>query len=228
MSTSVQQPFTVLPEPPAVERVRVVLADRPDLVRDGVQRLLSEQEDLSLVAVADDLAEATRLARAHHPDVIVADLMRLSDNGNGPEEGLVALVHEAPTSRVVILTDVRDPLVARDILGAGARGFALKSSHARELFDAVRRASEGETYLAPSLGGAVADLMLGRDGRMLTPRESEILRLVALGFTNAEIADALYLSVRTIETHRARLHTKLGTSSRSDLVSAARERGLLA
>lgn len=210
-----------------VERVRVVLADRPDLVRDGVQRLLSEQDDLALVAVADDLPQASRLARAHHPDVIVADLMRLSDNGDGPEEGLIALVHEAPTSRVVILTDVRDPLVARDALGAGARGFALKSSRAHELFDAVRRAADGETYLAPALGGAVADLTLGRDGRMLTPRESEILRLVALGFTNAEIAEALYLSVRTIETHRARLHTKLGTATRADLVRAARERGLL-
>lgn len=227
MSTAVHPPLAVLPEPPVVERVRVVLADRPDLVRDGVQRLLSEQDDLALVAVADDLPQASRLARAHHPDVIVADLMRLSDNGDGPEEGLIALVHEAPTSRVVILTDVRDPLVARDVLGAGARGFALKSSRAHELFDAVRRAADGETYLAPALGGAVADLTLGRDGRMLTPRESEILRLVALGFTNAEIAEALYLSVRTIETHRARLHTKLGTATRADLVRAARERGLL-
>lgn len=228
MSTAFHQPLTILPEPPAAERIRVVLADRPDLVRDGVERLLAEQEDLALVAVADDLAAAARAARAHRPDVIVADLMRLNGNGDGPEEGLSTLVREAPASRVVILTDVRDPLIARDILGAGARAFALKSSQAHELFDAVRRASDGETYLAPSLGGAVADLTLGRDGRMLTPRESEILRLVALGFTNAEIADALYLSVRTIETHRARLHTKLGTSTRADLVNAARERGLLA
>jgi two-component system response regulator NreC len=228
MSTVIHRSFSVLPESVVADRVRVVLADRPDVVREGIARLLGEQDDLSLVAVADDLIEASRAARAHRPDVIVTDLLRLLSDGDGAEDGLEALVREAPTSRVVILTDVRDPLVARDVLGAGARGFALKSARAHELFDAVRRASDGETYLAPALGGAVADLTLGRDGRMLTPRESEILRLVALGFTNAEIAEALYLSIRTIETHRARLHTKLGTSTRAELVRAARERGLLA
>lgn len=228
MSTVIHRSFSVLPESVVADRVRVVLADRPDVVREGIARLLGEQDDLSLVAVADDLIEASRAARAHRPDVIVTDLLRLLSDGDGAEDGLETLVREAPTSRVVILTDVRDPLVARDVLGAGARGFALKSARAHELFDAVRRASDGETYLAPALGGAVADLTLGRDGRMLTPRESEILRLVALGFTNAEIAEALYLSIRTIETHRARLHTKLGTSTRAELVRAARERGLLA
>jgi len=141
--------------------------------------------------------------------------------------GLQPLVQAAPAVAIVVLSDARDPFVVREALANGARGYALKTARPHELFDAVRRVAEGGSYLAPELGGAVADITMGRNGDFLNAREAEVLRMIALGFTNAEIAATLFLSVRTIETHRARLHAKLGTTTRAELVGIARERGLL-
>jgi two-component system response regulator NreC len=179
-----------------------------------------------LVGTADSLDAAVRCARAYHPEVLVIDLLRLVE-GRDVGGGLQPLRQEVPSVAIVILTDDRDPIMAREALSNGARAYTLKSARAHELYDAVHCAAKGETYLAPQLGGAVADLTMGRNGHALTARESEVLRLVALGYTNTEIASAQFLSVRTIETHRARLHAKLGTSTRAELVQVARKRGLL-
>ena len=120
-----------------------------------------------------------------------------------------------------------DPEYARSALRAGARGYLLKEVEDAELIQAVRTVAAGGTYLHPALGAQLLSRDGEASGQELTPREREVLRLIALGHTNAEVAERLYLSVRTVETHRANIHRKLGTESRSELVRHALEQGLV-
>jgi two-component system response regulator NreC len=134
----------------------------------------------------------------------------------------------SPQTTIVVLTMHTDPELAREALHAGATGFVLKEAAEAELVDAIRLAAVGRTYLAPELGARLAAAGSGREVRPdgLSGRELEVLRLIALGYTNGEIASQLFLSVRTVESHRARIQQKTGRGSRAQLVAYARERGI--
>jgi two-component system, NarL family, response regulator NreC len=185
--------------------------------------LLETEPDLEVVAEASDIDSARRYVRGHHPAVLVLDL---NMPGGSSLEAIPTIRKEAPETQIVVLTMQQEPAFAREALSNGALGYVLKEAAAEELVEAVRRAASGESYLNPALGARLAaQPTVERDN--LSEREIEVLRLIALGHTNAEISGQLYLSVRTVETHRAHIQQKLRLSSRAELVGYALERGLV-
>ena len=209
------------------DRVRIVLADDHAVVRSGLRMVLEREGDLEVVSEAGDAETALRMALGHKPAVLVLDL-----NMPGELTSLEAIPRVrdvSPATRVVVLTMQEDPEFARRALRAGAAGYVLKESADHELVDAVRRAAAGDTYLNPRLGAMLAAAPPETVGPPddLTERELEVLRQIALGHTNAEIAERLYLSVRTVESHRAHIQQKLRRSSRAELVRYALDHGLV-
>ncbi|MEA2306872.1 MAG: hypothetical protein QOH43_4152 [Solirubrobacteraceae bacterium] len=207
--------------------IRIALADDHAVVRTGLRLLLDAEAGLQVVAEAGDVEGALRAVLGHKPDVLVLDL-----NMPGPQTSLEALsdlAERSPETHVVVLTMQDDPGFVRQALRAGACAYVLKEAAHSELIEAVRRAAAGRTYLNPSLGArlAAAPPEIGGPPDDLTERETEILRLIALGHTNAEISEQLYLSVRTVETHRSHLQQKLRRSTRAELVRYAIDHGLL-
>jgi two-component system response regulator NreC len=207
--------------------ITVVLADDHVVVRSGLRLLLERTGDLEVVSEAGTAEDALRTVLGHKPAVLVLDL-----NMPGELSSLDAIPRVAaasPATRVVVLTMQEDPEFARRALRAGAAGYVLKEAADSELVEAIRRAAAGETYLTPSLGAALAAAPPAPAGPPddLSQREVEVLRLIALGHTNAEIAGRLYLSVRTVESHRAHIQQKLRLGTRAELVRYALDRGLL-
>jgi two-component system, NarL family, response regulator NreC len=207
--------------------ITIVLADDHAVVRSGLRLLLDQAGGFHVVAEAGDADAALRSVLGYKPDVLVLDL-----NMPGEPTSLEAIprVPEvSPGTRVVVLTMQEDPSFARHALQAGAAGYVLKEAADTELVEAVRRAAAGETYLNPRLGAALAAAPAASGGPPddLTTREVDVLRLIALGHTNTEIAAQLYLSVRTVESHRARIGQKLRLSTRAELVRYALDHGLL-
>lgn len=207
--------------------ISVLLMDDHVVVREGLRALLERQDDIQVLAEAGSVAEA--IAADVEPDVVVADLVLPDDRG---ADVVRRLRERYADAAVLVLTMVDNPTDVQLCLAAGARGYVLKETASTELVDAVRKVAGGEDYLQPSLGAALAKW---RDapGRVharaiddLTPREREVLRLIALGHTNAEIATMLYVSVRTVENHRASVLRKLGLRTRAELVRHATEAGL--
>ena len=182
--------------------------------------LLESEPSFAVVAEAGALEEIPGLVADSRPDVLLLDVhMR-----GGASLDLIPEL--AASTRVLVLTMQDDPGYARTAMHAGARGYLLKEAEDAELVQAVRTVAAGGTYLDPALGARL--LAAGGDGPgELTEREREVLGLIALGHTNAEMAERLYLSLRTIETHRANIHRKLGTDSRAELVRHALELGLV-
>jgi two-component system, NarL family, response regulator NreC len=209
---------------PAAKPIRIVIADDHAVVRSGLKLLLDAEPDFEVVAEAGDVEGAQRYARGHHPDVLVLDL---NMPGGSSLESIPAIREQSPQTQVVVLTMQEEPAFARHALGAGAIGYVLKEAAYDELVQAVRRASAGEQYLNPRLGARLASEPSPGPPDDLSEREVEVLRLIALGHTNAEIAGQLYLSVRTVETHRAHIQQKLRLSTRAELVRYALERGLV-
>jgi two-component system, NarL family, response regulator NreC len=206
--------------------VRIVIADDHAVVRRGLRLVLESEEGFEVVAEAGTTEDARRLTRAHRPDVLVLDL----NMPGGPSLPVIPELREStPESSVVVLTMQDDPAYAREALRSGARGYVLKESADDELVQAVRAAANGETYLNPRLGARMAAEPPAPDGPPddLTEREVDVLRLIALGHTNAEIGKLLFLSVRTVETHRAHIQQKLGRSTRAELVGYALDHGLV-
>src|SRR5690242_4079017 len=209
----------VTPVPP----VRIVLADDHAVVRSGLRLLLDAEDGLEVVAEAGDVDGARRMVAAHRADVLVLDL-------NMPgSPSLPAIPDLAATTAVVVLTMQNDPAFARQALQGGARGYVLKEAADAELVEAVRAAAAGGTYLNPQLGARMAAAPPEPAGPPddLTEREVDILRLIALGHTNAEIGRQLYLSVRTVETHRSHIQQKTNRTTRAELVRYAIEHGLI-
>jgi two-component system, NarL family, response regulator NreC len=206
-----------------VEPIRLVIADDHAVVRTGLKLLLEAEDGISVVAEAGEIETAKRMVRAHRPDVLVLDL-----NMPGPAS-LPAIPELAQQTAVVVLTMQNDPAFAREALQSGALGYVLKEAADAELVGAVRAAADGRTYLNPELGARMAAAPPEPAGPPddLTERELEILRLIALGHTNAEIGGQLYLSVRTIESHRAHIQQKTRRSTRAELVRYALDHGLL-
>jgi two-component system, NarL family, response regulator NreC len=210
-----------------VEPITIVIADDHVVVRSGLRMVLERAGGFEVVSEAGDADAALRTVLGHKPAILVLDL-----NMPGELTSLDAIprVREvSPTTRVVVLTMQDDPQFARRALRAGAAGYVLKEAADDELVEAVRRVAEGGTYLNPRLGAMLAAAPPEPSGPPddLTDREVEVLRLIALGNTNAEIAQELYLSVRTVESHRAHIQQKLGRSTRAELVRYALDHGFL-
>jgi two-component system response regulator NreC len=205
----------------------IVLADDHAVVRSGLRMVLEREAGFEVVSEAGDADTAVRTVLGHKPSVLVLDL-----NMPGELTSLEAIPRVAevsPGTRVVVLTMQEDPEFARRALRAGAAGYVLKEAADDELVEAVRRVAAGGTYLNPSLGARLAAAPPEPAGPPddLTEREVEVLRLIALGHTNAEIASQLYLSVRTVESHRAHIQQKLGRATRAELVRYALDHGFV-
>lgn len=212
------------------EPIRVLLCDDHRVVRAGLRRLLEEHGDLSVVGEAGTAAEVQRLTVTTRPDVVVLDI-GLPDRSGLDVVG--ELLTAAPATRVLILSMHEDIAYLRRAFDVGAIGYLPKDAADVELVAAVREAAAGRRYVHPSLGAALlaaptaeGTMVRGPGGR-LTDRETAVLRLLALGHTNAEMGQGLFLSERTIETHRAHIRHKLGVSGQAELVRIAREAGLL-
>ena len=206
--------------------INVLLADDHGVVRAGLRLLLQQQEGVHVVGEADDVPSALRLVESRRPDVLVLDL-----NMPGPSsiDAIPEIRERWPGTHVVVLTMQDDPSFARAALQAGADGYVLKESAESDLVHAVHTVAQGGTYLNPAVGAKLARMESERPGRPgdLSERELEVLRLIALGHTNAEIGQQLFLSVRTVETHRAHIQQKLRRTSRAELVRYALEHGLV-
>jgi two-component system response regulator NreC len=206
------------------EPLRIVIADDHSVVRRGLRQLLENEDGLEVVAEADDIDDARRYTRGHKPDVLVLDL---NMPGGSTLEAIPAIREDSPDTRIVILTMQDEPAYAREALGAGVLGYVLKEAADTELVEAVRRAAAGDTYLNPRLGARVAAAPPPGPPDGLSEREVEVLRMIALGHTNVEIAESLFLSVRTVETHRAHIQQKLRLASRAELVRYALDHRLV-
>jgi two-component system response regulator NreC len=206
---------------------RIVIADDHRVVRSGLRMVLNREDDLEVVAEAGNVADARRYVRAHRPDVLILDL---NMPGDPSLPAIPAFLADSPDTRVVVLTMQEDPAFARDALRAGASAYVMKEAADDELVQAIRAAASGGTFLNPQLGARIAAAPAEPSGPPddLTEREVEILRLIALGHTNSVIAEQLYLSVRTVESHRAHIQHKIRLTSRAELVHYALEHGLMA
>ena len=204
--------------------IRVVLADDHALMLRSLRLLFEGEKDVDVIAEAGDLASAVRHVHGLSPHVLVLDL-RLP--GGSGIEMISKLREEAPGTQIVILTMKDNPVFADHALTSGALGFVLKERADDELPQAVRAAARREEYVSPRVAARLQDLRGSLTDHELTAREVEVLRLIALGHTSVEVARNLKISPRTVESHRARIHGKLGLATRADLVRYALGRGLL-
>jgi two-component system response regulator NreC len=204
--------------------IRIVLADDHPVVRRGLRLLLDEQTDFEVMAEAGDVDEARRYVNGHHPRVLLLDL---NMPGGRSIEAIPGMRDDFPDTHIVVLTMEQDPAYARNAFAAGATGYVLKQAADRELVEAVRCAAAGERYLNPRLGARLAAQPPPRPPDNLSDRELDVLRLIALGHTTAEIAKQLFISARTVESHRAGINQKLVLSSRAELVRYALDHHLV-
>jgi len=209
--------------------IRVLLVDDHAVVRAGLRLLLDGEADIETVAEAGDARQAVFEARAANPDVVLMDVTL--GTGKSGIEATPEMLREAPEAKVLILSMQDDPRYVREAFAAGASGYVLKEAADTELVNAVREVAAGGRYVHPALGAriAAADAEAERSAAEdpLSEREREVLRLLALGHTNQEIAKMLFVSVRTAETHRAHIMQKLRISTRAELVRYAIARGVL-
>lgn len=208
--------------------IRVVIVDDHALVRSGLRLLLEAEEDISVEDEGGTADEAVRLARLHKPDVVLLDVVMPGRSGLDAVEELLAA---APDAKILVLSMQDDPSYVRRAFAVGATGYLLKEAADAELVAAVRDVAGGGRYVHPILGARLAAAEAEAQSRAasdpLSDREREVLRLLALGHTNQEIAKMLFISVRTAETHRAHIMQKLRLATRAELVRYALEHGLL-
>lgn len=207
----------------SAERTSIVLADDHAVVRGALKALLEGQPDFAVVGEAADIASARAAVLEHRPRVLVLDVNMPDGLG---VDAVAGLREEAPGTEIVLLTMERDMTLARSAIDSGARGYLFKDAAHLELIEAVRHAAGGREYLPAAIAAGLRSEGKADQG-VLTPRETEVLGLMALGHTNREIAGQLSLSVRTVETHRSHIQQKLGLSSRPDLTRYALENGLI-
>lgn len=212
------------PQPSAGPLIRVMLADDHEVMRAGLRRMLDEELDVEVVAEASDLDSVSDGVQGQRPHVLVLAL-GLSDGSSIDTIG--RLRERVPDTQVVVLTMDESPAPAQRALTAGAIGYVTKDRADSELAQALRAATRGEQYVSPQVASSLETLHRSLTENALTAREVEVLRLIALGHTSVEIARKLHLSPRTVETHRAHIHKKLGLATRAQLVGYALRRGLL-
>jgi two-component system response regulator NreC len=211
---------------------RILLADDHAVLRSGLRLLIDSQPDFTVVGEAGDGAEALVKARELKPDLIVLDLNMPGLDGLG---ALPLLRKENPETRVLILTMHDEGNYLQEALRAGAAGYVLKRAADAELLMAIRAVMRGETYVHSAMTGKLLQNVMpeaalhaqNNPWKTLSDREHDVLRLVALGYTNAEIAETLFLSVKTVETYRARGMEKLDLQTRAQLVKSALKHGVL-
>ncbi|SRR5579883_138520 len=219
--------------PAATRKIRVMIADDHAILRAGLKLLVNSQADMEVCGEAADGKQAMEAASRLTPDIVLLDLTMPNAGGM---EALQKIAEDAPAARVVILTMHDDPAYLRSVLAAGASGYVLKRSVDADLLSAIRAVHRGGTFVDPSLTNVLVDEVLARtkgrpggtrSGKILSEREQQVLLLVARGFSNQEIAARIFLSVKTVETYRARFAAKLGLRTRSDVVRYAVQMGLL-
>jgi two-component system response regulator NreC len=207
---------------------RVLIVDDHAVVRSGLRLVLEAEEDVEPVGEAGTAREAVFQNRALKPDVILLDVVMPDQSGL---DVIPTLLHERPEAKVLVLSMQDDPQYVKQAFAAGASGYVLKEAADKEVVAAVREVASGGRYVHPELGArlvaAETDAAKRAEADPLSDREREVLRLLALGHTNQEIAKQLYISVRTAETHRAHIMQKLRLSSRAELVRYALAQGLL-
>jgi two-component system response regulator NreC len=208
--------------------IRVLIVDDHAVVRSGLRRVLEAEGDIEVVGEAGDMRTAVFETRGQKPDVVLMDLVMPGGSGI---EATTAVLKEAPEANVLVLSMQDDPRYVREAFEAGASGYVLKEAADAEVVGAIREVAGGGRYVHPALGArlvaADAEERARADADPLSDREREVLRLLALGHTNQEIAKMLYLSVRTVETHRAHIMQKLRLTTRAELVRYAIDTGLL-
>ncbi len=208
--------------------VRILIVDDHAVVRAGLRLLLDAEDDLAAVGEAGSVRDAVFEVRSLHPDVILMDVVMPGESGL---KGVPAVLHEHPKAKVLMLSMQDDPRYVREAFAAGASGYVLKDAADTELVSAIRDVAAGGRYVNPELGArlvaAEAEAERAAEEDPLSDREREVLRLLALGYTNQEIAKQLFISVRTAETHRGNVMHKLGLASRAELVGYALKHGLL-
>ena len=213
----------------SVAKIRVLLVEDHETVRHGLKLLINRQGDMEVVAEAGDGQQAVESAATVRPNVAVMDISMPRMNGLAATK---AMRESSPATAIVALTRYADDAYVQELLNAGALGYVLKQSPSGELVDAVRAAASGRRHLDRSLAARVAGTMLGSRARRaasspITDRETDVLRRMALGHTNKEIANTLELSVKTIEVHKANAMRKLGLAGRTDVVRYALLQGWL-
>jgi two-component system response regulator NreC len=208
--------------------IKVLVVDDHAIVRSGLRRVLDAEPDIETVGEAPTAERAVFEALEHRPDVVLMDVVMPGKSGI---EGMPALLQALPEVKVLMLSMQDDPRYVREAFEAGASGYVLKEAADTEVVDAVRAVAAGERYVHPALGArlvaADAEERRKAESDPLSEREREVLRLLALGHTNQEIAGLLFISVRTAETHRAHIMQKLSLASRAELVRYALEHGLV-
>jgi two-component system, NarL family, response regulator NreC len=211
-----------------MSEIRVLIVDDHAVVRSGLRLLIEREEGLTPVDEAANVSEAIYRMIEHKPDVLLIDVTMPGESGI---EAIPRLRESSPATKVVVLSMHDDPRYVRDAFAAGASGYVLKEAADAELVAAIRHVAAGGSYVNPALGArmvvAEAKKQASADADPLSKREREVLRLLALGHTNQEIAKTLHISVRTAETHRAHVMQKLGFSSRAELVRYALAKGIV-
>ena len=220
-----------------MKKTRILIADDHDVVRSGLRMLLRSNVDFSIVAEARDGEEAVRLADRHHPDIAILDISMPNLDGIGATK---AIKEKHPEMKIIILTVHENEEYAHQVLKAGASGYLLKNAGKKEIFEAIRSALSGDRFFSPGISRLIVDGFVkrsreteaGETGKssskqVLTEREVEILRFIAQGMTNRQIADHLCLSFRTVNTHRANLMQKLDIHDTAGLVRHAITTGLV-
>ena len=208
--------------------IRILIVDDHAVVRSGLRRVLEAEPDLDVVGEASDAQRALFEALGTKPDIVLMDVVLPGKSGI---EAIPELLARVPDTKVLVLSMQDDPHYVREAFAAGARGYVLKEAADVELVAAVREVAAGGRYVHPALGARLVAADVEERKRAaddpLSEREREVLRLLALGHTNQEIAKLLFISVRTAETHRAHLMQKLGVTSRAELVRYAIGEGML-
>lgn len=213
--------------------MKIIIADDHAVVRSGFMHILNFQRDMEVVATAADGLEAYDLVAKHKPDVLLMDLSMPPG-----ESGLIAtgkINEDFPDTKIVILTMYDDEEYLFHVLKNGASGYVLKNSPDEELFAAIRTVYDGGTYIQPSMATSLVREFVKKDGeqvetdpfKILSKREIEVLPLVAKGYGNKEIAEKLYISVKTVEAHKAKLMEKLELKSKPELVEYALKKKFL-
>ena len=208
------------------DNITVMLADDHKVVRSGLRMLLETEADFEVVAETGDIDETIRRIKGHKPDVLVLDLFM---PGREPMDAIPDLIEASPGTSIVVLTMQDDVAYVRRAFQLGAVGYLIKDAADEDLITAIRTVTAGDTYLHPAVGARLAASVPQDDvaDSGLSEREIEVLRLIALGFTNREIAEKLFLSVRTVESHRAHIQEKLELTTRAELVRWALQKNLV-
>lgn len=215
-----------------MKKIRVLLADDHAVLRAGLRALLNAQPDIEVVGEAGDGAQALQLAQALAADIALLDISMPGMDGLAALRQMCRL---CPQTRAVVLTMHEEAGFLRQVLEAGGAGYVLKRAAESELLAAIRAVRRGEVFVDPAMTRELVQAYLGRENAAarsaaeaeLSPRETEVLALIAAGYTNQQIAEKLVISVKTVETHKAHIMEKLGARSRVDLVRYALEKGLL-